>query len=176
MTVLAGLLGVVLGSVIGGIVTYLTTRSNMRLTLEHEYDKTLQTKRIERYEALFQASSCLPRYWPPTVPQPTREDLHQFRETFHDWYFGPGAGGMFLTRDAKDHYIRLLNTIAETAFKDYEATMSTSTEPLSEDEAKTLCLLSSDLRHQLATDVGAANPPRFRWARPGPLPPPPSFR
>jgi hypothetical protein len=102
VTLLIGLFGALLGTLIGAIATYLTTRSNMRLTLEHSYDQTLRDKRLERYQALFHASKCLPRYWLPTE-NPTRKDLQQFRQDFHDWYFGEEAGGMFLTRQQKTY-------------------------------------------------------------------------
>ncbi|MEU8897291.1 hypothetical protein [Nocardia sp. NPDC048505] len=175
MTVLVGLLGAMLGSLVGGAVTYLATRSNMKLTLAHAYDQALQTKRIERYETLFHVTRCLPRYWPPDSQPPTREDLHRFREAFHDWYFGERAGGMFLTSDAKDRYMLLLNALAETAFANYSLAGTTSAAPLSDDESQTLRVLASNLRHQLAQDVGAANPPQMRWPRPGELPAPPQL-
>ena len=45
MTVLVGLVGVLLGAVAGAVTTYLTTRSNMLLDLDHAYDRTLRDKR-----------------------------------------------------------------------------------------------------------------------------------
>lgn len=61
MTALVGFLGAILGAFLGAIATYLTTRSNMRLALEHSYDQALQGKRLERYQELFHISKCLPR-------------------------------------------------------------------------------------------------------------------
>ncbi|MEV6279978.1 hypothetical protein [Nocardia sp. NPDC051832] len=151
-------------------MTYLTARSNMKLTLAHAYDQALQTKRIERYEALFHVARCLPRYWPPDRQRPTREDLHRIREAFGNWYFGEKPGGMFLTAKAKDRYMLLLNAIAEVGFKDYATLGATSTAPLSEEELQSLRLLASELRHQLAEDVGAANPPQLKWIRLDELP------
>jgi hypothetical protein len=171
LTLFIGFLGAVLGAVTGGIGTYVTTRSSLGLTLEHSYDQALQEKRLERYQALFHVSECLPRYWPPMEEEPTRDDLQQYMRKFHNWYFGEKAGGMFLTPSAKDIYIRLLNSLAETAYQDESASDS----PLSANESKTLRELASELRRQLAEDVGAANPPRLRWARPGPQAPPPSI-
>lgn len=171
MTLFIGFLGAVLGAAIGGIGTYLTTRSSLRLTLEHSYDQALQQKRLERYQALFHVSECLPRYWPPMEEEPTRNDLQQYMQNFHNWYFGEEAGGMFLTPAAKDIYMRLLNSLAETAFHDEGANDS----PLSTTESQALRELASELRRQLAEDVGAANPPRLRWARPGPQAPPPNI-
>ena len=44
MEVFAGLLGAVLGALAGGIDTYATTRSTMRLELEHAYDRALRVR------------------------------------------------------------------------------------------------------------------------------------
>ncbi len=165
MALLAGFLGAILGALTGGITTYLTTRSSLRIELEHSYDQSLQGKRLECYQELFHISECLPRYWPPTATEPARSDLQGFLDDFHGWYFGKDAGGMFLTPTAKDIYLSLMNLLAEAAF-------SGGTEPASPDarlsapESQGLRQLASELRHQLAEDVGAANPPRLRWARP----------
>ncbi|MGW2149872.1 hypothetical protein ACWCOT_36580 [Nonomuraea bangladeshensis] len=173
MTAFIGFFGAILGALVGAIAAYLTARSNMRLTLEHSYDQTLQGKRLERYQALFHASKCLPRYWRPMEEEPKREDLQQYMRNFHDWYFGEDAGGMFLTAAAKDVYTRLLNLLAEAAFKGGDGPDGDSR--LTETESEALRQLAGELRRQLAVDVGAAHPPRLHWTRPGPQAPPPSF-
>lgn len=117
MTALIGIFGAIIGAIAGAIATYLTTRSNMRLTLEHSYDQILQGKRLERYQTLFQVTKCLPRYWTPMDEEPRRKDLHQYLQDFHDWYFGEDAGGMSLTPAAKEISMRLLNLRAEAAFR-----------------------------------------------------------
>lgn len=137
--------------------------------------KDFKGKRLERYQELFHISECLPRYWPPNENEPTRTDLLRFMKDFHDWYFGREAGGMFLTPNAKDLYMRLLNQLAAVAFSSEAEPDSTADRPLSATESQTLRQLASDLRHQLAEDVGAANPPRLRWTRPRPQPPAPNI-
>lgn len=175
MTVFVGLVGAVLGALAGAIATYLTTRSTMRIELEHSYDRALRDKRLERYQHLYRVSRCLPRYWLPTEV-PTRQNLHQFRQDFHDWYFGEDAGGMFLTPAAKDAYMRLLNMLAETMHRSGNES-DTNTSPLSASDSQALRELASELRHQLAEDVGAANPPRLRWTRLSrTIQPPPAVR
>jgi hypothetical protein len=171
LTLFIGLFGAILGALTGGIATYVTTRSSLRLTLEHSYEQTLHEKRLERYQALFHVSECLPRYWPPMEDEPTRAELTRHMRSFHEWYFGEEAGGMFLTPAAKDSYMRLLNLLAETAFRSDDA----NDFPLSAAESQTLRDLAGELRRQLAEDVGAANPPRLRWTRPGPQTPPPNI-
>jgi hypothetical protein len=93
------------------------------------------------------------------VQEPTINDLRQYMRNFHDWYFGEDAGGMFLTAAAKDIYMRLLNLLAETAYSGEGGPDSEAHRPLSATESQTLRELASELRHQLAEDVGAANPP-----------------
>jgi len=171
MTVLIGLVGVVLGALAGAIATYLTTRSTMRLELEHVYDRGLRDKRLERYQHLFHVSECLPRYWMPDE-KPTRQDLRRFRQGFHEWYFGEEAGGMFLSPAAKDAYMRMMNALAEAILENGNSNIKTDT-ALSASESQTLRTLASELRHQLAEDVGAANPSRLQWTRLGPTIQPP---
>lgn len=175
MTAFIGFFGAILGALAGAIATYLTTRSNMKLTLEHSYDQILQSKRLERYQALFHVSECLPRYWLPSIEEPKREDLQKYIQSFHDWYFSADAGGMFLTSAAKDIYMRLLNLLAEVAFAHGDGSTSAAGRSLSATESQALRDLAAELRRQLAEDVGAANPPRLRWAHPGPQAPPPGI-
>ena len=167
MTVFIGFFGAILGTVVGALATFLTSRSNMRLTLEHQHDQTLQNKRLERYQELFHVTECLPRYRPPNVNEPNRDDLVRYLQEFHLWYFGEAAGGMFLTTAAKEIYSRLLNLLAETAFKRDSTDSATA---VSADELLALRDLAGELRYQLVQDVGAAHPPRLSWARPNPAP------
>ena len=63
----------------------------IRLELEQAYDRALRDKRLERYQGLFHLSKCIPRYW--RGERPTRQDILQFRNEFHNWYFSDDAGG-----------------------------------------------------------------------------------
>lgn len=175
MTLIIGLFGAIIGTLVGGIATYATTRSSLRLTLEHSYDQTLQGKRLERYQELFHITKSLPRYWPPGEQEPTQDDLRRFMRSFHDWYFGKDAGGMFLTVAAKGSYLRLLNLLAEIAYSSAAGLDNVADRRLSATESQKLRRLASELRHQLTEDVGAANPPRLRWTRPHPQSPPPEI-
>ncbi|MER5466854.1 hypothetical protein ABT010_40850 [Streptomyces sp. NPDC002668] len=162
MTVVIGLVGVVLGGLIGAVTSYVTNRSSMLIQLEHSYDVTLRDKRLERYQVLFHLSECIPRSWRPGA-EPTRSRLLEIRNTFHDWYFGADAGGMFLTKASKACYLNLQNALIDVARLD--ATGTPSAEPLDEAESRLVRHLASELRHQLAEDVGASHPPRLRWSR-----------
>lgn len=148
------------------------SRPARRIELEHSYDRGLRDKRMECYQGLFRVTECLPRYWLP-AETPTRHDLYRFRKSFHDWYFGEEAGGMFLTPSAKDAYIRLVNALAEMMDKADGEPERSELPLLSPIESQILRELASELRHQLAEDVGSANPPRLRWTRLGRTSPPP---
>ena len=55
-TALIGIVGALLGALAGGVVTYVTTRSRMRLELEFAYDRELRDKRLSHYQRLFHVS------------------------------------------------------------------------------------------------------------------------
>jgi hypothetical protein len=161
MSILAGLLGAVVGAVAGGLVTYVTTRSRLRIELEHAYDQALRDKRLAHYQRLFHLSRCLPREW-RQGEEPTRRDLLEFREDFHNWYFGDEAGGMFLTQAAKDLYMDLMNALEEAGsggpgIGDAD---DRRVSVLSLEESNAARDLASRLRHQMARDVGTAQAPR----------------
>jgi hypothetical protein len=152
----------------------------MRIESEYAHDQALRDKRIERYQRLFHVSRRIPRYWLPTE-EPTRQDLLQFCEEFHDWYFGEEAGGLFLTPQANALYFQIQNALAEAGRRDLDMTAESSgghpQSALSIDESKELRELADNLRHQLAQDIGTTHPPRLAWTRLGPaLQPPRSSR
>ncbi|HEU5421247.1 MAG TPA: hypothetical protein VFV41_26415 [Streptosporangiaceae bacterium] len=174
MTILIGLLSAAFGATLGAITTFLTTRSAMRLGLEHEYDKTLRDIRLKGYQRLFHLTAQIPRHWLLT-PEPSRAELREIRTSFHDWYYHADAHGMFLASDSKSAYITLMNTLDAALF---EISPSGDTKlcdrpdsKLSPEESHRLLELASDLRHQLAADIGAANPPRTRSHSPAPTVP-----
>ena len=134
----------------------------------HAHDQVLQEQRLARYQQLFHISRHIPRQW-RSIKEPTREELNEISIELHNWYFSEEAGGMFLTPTAQTRYLELQNALQETA----DASPSSPDSPLSPAEAQRLRDLAKELRYQLAQDVGAADPPRLKWGRPGPLLPPP---
>lgn len=143
----------------------MTTRSTMRLGLEHDYDKTLRDIRLKGHQQLFHLTRQIPRHWLLT-PEPSRAELMKIRTSFHDWYYHPDAHGMFFASGSKQAYIALMNALDEALF---EISPSRETKlrdrpdsKLSPQESHRLLELTSNLRHQLATEIGAANPPRTR--------------
>ncbi|WP_046591516.1 hypothetical protein [Streptomyces mangrovisoli] len=162
MTVLIGLLGAVFGGLAGAVAGYVTNRAGMLMQLSHSYDVALRDRRLEHYAALFHLTECIPRRWRSGC-EPDRARLLEYWETFHNWYFGAAAGGMFLTPASKTCYLALQNALLEQGRED--ATGLASAVPLTEAESRLIRHLASELRHQLAEDVGAAHPPRLRWAR-----------
>jgi hypothetical protein len=169
VTILIGLLSAAFGATVGAITTYLTTRSTMRLGLEHDYDKTLRDIRLTGYQQLFHLTAQIPRHWLLT-PEPSRAELMKIRTSFHDWYYHADAHGMFLASGSKNAYITLMNALDAALF---EISPSGDTKvcdrpdsKLSPEESHRLLDLTSNLRHQLAADIGAANPPRTRSLSP----------
>ena len=155
----------ILGGSIVAVLAFLTTR----YALLYSYDQRLRDRRLERYQELFRLTRLLHRYY-LIDDVPTREDLAKLRRELDAWYFGEAAGGMFLTKGAKNIYMQMNDTIAEVAFENGKSRENSLLSPA---ESETLRQLASALRHQLAADVGAAHPPRLRWKRLEPVPEPP---
>jgi len=141
----------------------------MMLSLEHDYDKTLRDIRLKGHQQLFYLSRQIPRHWLLT-PEPSRADLMKIRTSFHDWYYHPDAHGMFLASGSKQAYIALMDALDAALFEiSPDGTTKVCDRPdskLSAEESHRLLELSSNLRHQLATEIGAANPPRARSSSP----------
>lgn len=141
----------------------------MRLGLEHDYDKTLRDIRLRGYQQLFHLTAQIPRHWLLT-PEPSRAELLKIRLSFHDWYYHEDAHGMFLARHSKNAYIKLMDALDKALFEispDGDTRLGDRPDSkLSSDESHSLLELTSKLRHQLAADIGAANPPRTRSASP----------
>jgi hypothetical protein len=175
VAILIGLLGAAIGATVAAITTYFSTRSTMRLSLEHEYDKTLRDIRLKGYQQLFHLTAQIPRHWLLT-PEPSRAELKQIRMSFHDWYYHADAHGMFLAKDSKDAYIKLMDALDEALFEIPEENRDTKVRDrpdskLSYQESHRLLVRTSRLRHQLAADIGAANAPRTRSDAPDPTVP-----
>ena len=90
----------VIGLLAGGVITYMTSRAQLRVQAEHDYDVALRDLRLPHYQELFHLTGAIPREWWPSSAL-TRRDVLALRERFHDWYFGEGAGGLFLSQDAR---------------------------------------------------------------------------
>jgi hypothetical protein len=153
------------GILAGGFVTYATSRSQLRLEAEHAYDRTLRDMRLPHYQQLFHLTKNLPREF---LEEPRRSELLDFREQFHDWYFGEQAGGMFLSQEARDAYFTLQNELQSVAGR-----LSADSERVRPDESAGLRKKASALRHQLTTDVGTAERPQANWIIPRSIAPPP---
>ena len=164
-----GVTGIIVGALAGAIGTFFTTKSTMRLEFENAYDRSLRDIRLDHYQRLFHISECVPREW--RAGEPTRHDLLGFREEFHSWYFGENAGGLFLTSSARDYYFQLQNELQAQASRQHG---EGELDRISPEASKVLRKFASDLRHQLAADLGTAEPPRVRWTRLGPTLAPPS--
>jgi hypothetical protein len=168
MEVWVGLVSVVLGAAAGAIVTLVTTRNRLNLEQRLGYDRGLRDLRLPHYQRLYHTSGCIPREW-RHHDEPSRTDLAQFREQFHEWYFGEDAGGMFLSEDARTGYFALQNQLQTSAQQATE-----SSDRMSASESELLRSLASELRHQLRQDLGTGEPPQLKWTRTGVTPMPPA--
>jgi hypothetical protein len=161
ITIISALAGILAG----GVVTYATSRSQLRTEAEHAYDRALRDLRLPHYQELFHLTRSIPREFRET---PQRSDLLDFREQFHNWYFSEQAGGMYLSQAARDAYFALQNELQSVAGR-----MSADSELVCQHDSATLRKKASALRHQLTTDLGTAERPRFSRVIPQSIPPPP---
>ena len=152
------------GILAGGVVTYATTRSQLRIQAEHAYDRTLRDMRLPYYQQLFHLTKNIPREF---LKAPRQSELLNFREQFHNWYFGEQAGGMFLSQAAREAYFALQNELQSVAGR-----MPSDSELVGQDDSMSLRKKASALRHQLTTDLGTAERPRIKWIIPQSIPPP----
>lgn len=149
-----------IGLLTGGVVTYLTSRAQLRSQAEHDYDLALRDLRLPHYRELFHLTGEIPREWWPSSAL-NKEGLLMLRARFHDWYYGTQAGGMFLSEEARNLYCLLQNELQNVAWrlaKDEDAPV--------EDDIVLLREKGSDLRHQLCSDLGVSERPRESWVVP----------
>jgi hypothetical protein len=148
---LIGILGGLMGTVVGGVLTWLTTRWKLRLELEHNYDKELRTERIVAYKQLWQITGALPRYHWPT--KPTRSDLRDIIETCHSWYFE--VGGLFFSQGTKDAYFTMIDKLDQAAGR-----QTGNKAEVDDDVLRELFIVGERLRLHLAADVGTGLRPQ----------------
>ncbi len=170
LSALFGLLTALVLVVISIIVTYLSTRSKTRLDLTAEYDKVLQTNRLEAYRELWKLTEPLARY---TRPAPvTYQAIKDLTVKMRVWYFQ--QGGMFLTKNSRDRYFEL-KALMESLVVGYntnpnvmpitaeyfallqDASKKNQDVVIDEEHVKFIIDQGSALRTQLATDIGTRN-------------------
>jgi hypothetical protein len=100
----------------------------------------------------------------------TRSDVLRLRESFHQWYFGSGAGGMFLTEAGRAAYFGLQNELQVVG-----ARGGSEAGAVSQEESAGLFKLAHRLRQQLRQDLGTAEAPKVIWTARGATPAAPSM-
>lgn len=169
LAVWIGLISVVIGALLGAVTTLITTRNRVDLEQRATFDRELRTLRLPHYQALHSASEAIPREWRPGE-ELTRSDLLELRQTFHLWYFGSGAGGMFLTEAGRRAYFNLQNQLQVMGRRSQD---QGDAEPITSEEFSDLRDIAHELRQQLRQDLGTAEAPKMVWTARGATPAPP---
>jgi hypothetical protein len=169
MEVLIGLISLLVGAVLGTATTLITTRNRVDLEQRAAFDRELRTLRLPHYQALHSASERIPREWLPGK-EPARSDLLALRQTFHVWYFGSDAGGMFLTEAGRRAYFALQNELQVVG---RQGDQDGDAGPVRQEEFSKLQDLAHELRQQLRQDLGTAEAPKVAWTARGATPAPP---
>ena len=168
MEVWIDLISVVIGAVVGTATTLITTRNRVDLEQRAAFDRELRNLRLPHYQALHSASERIPREW-RSGQEMSRSDLLALRRTFHEWYFGEGAGGMFLTEAGRAAYFALQDELQVVG-----AGGGHQVVPVTSEEFIRLRDLAHALRQQLRQDLGTAEAPKVAWTARGATPAPPS--
>ncbi len=135
------------------ILTYLGTRTKIRLDLEAEYDKDLRKARIDPYSKLWSSLQPLAKY---SRPGPvTLQALSDLSVEMRRWYFD--VGGIYLSEKSRPAYFTLQETIRRKIIdpqfqskKDLE---------LDEKTFESVRIKGSELRAALAWDIGSRRTP-----------------
>lgn len=142
------LLSGLISAAITAVITYLSTRSRIKLDLTAEYDKELRQERLEVYKTLWALLKPLARYSPegPLTYQLVKDTSERMR----DWYFE--AGGIYLSRTTRNPYFELKAAMQEVI--DDPELAKHPDRPL--DDPKILPLLERgrSLRASMADDIG----------------------
>jgi len=140
-----------LGAVGGGLLTFFTTRWQIRKELEFAYDKDLRERRIKVYIELWKLLEVFAKYSRP-IDQVQLKDVRELSEGLRHWYFH--KGGFYLSIDARDAYFALQETlVAQLREGDSLST------PLPLPAFEGIRELGSALRTSLVADVGARREP-----------------
>jgi hypothetical protein len=156
----------VIGLLLGGVITYMTSRAQLRIQAERDYDVALRDMRLPHYQELFSITGTIPREWWQSSNL-TRTEVLALRVRFHDWYYGEGAGGLFLSEDARTAYSELQVELQEAA-----RNLASDGDLMCEPDIRRVSDKGSALRHRLSSDLGAAEQARQGWTLPSSPPHP----
>lgn len=140
-----------IAGVVSAILTYLGTRSRVRLDLIAEYDKELHTSRLEAYQELWKLLEPLAPY---STPAPvTYEVIKDMSQKMREWYFQ--RGGIFLSGGSREPYFELKKSMQDVI----NSKLLQENKHVEIDEQ---CLINlqnqgHDLRAKLAEDIGTRN-------------------
>jgi hypothetical protein len=148
------LIAAIIGAVGGGIVTFFSTRWQIRKELEFAYDKDLRERRIAAYTRLWQLLEPLAKYSRP-IAQLTTVHVHEMSELLRHWYFADG--GFFLSVEARDAYFALQEALTDAVADD-----ASRARELSDPAFDAIREKGSALRTSLVADVGSRRKPEVR--------------
>jgi len=136
------------GGAVSAIITYLATRSKIRLDLAAEYDKKLQEGRLEAYKELWEMLEPLARFG--RAEPVTYAVIKKISDQTRTWYFH--MGGIYLTERSRKPYFNWKETMQPVL-----DAKECSSSPDAEIEPRRLELIltaGSTLRTALSDDIG----------------------
>lgn len=143
----------VLSGVLSSVITYLATRSKVRLDLAAEYDKNLRTERLQGYKELWRLMKPFSTYAPESPL--TYKKIKSISDDMRDWYYE--KAGIFLSKESLRRFIELSVVLKDIL--DNETLKEDINSPIDTTELKSVTRASQDLREALAEDIRARKNP-----------------
>ena len=148
------LVSAAIGALTGGLITFFTTRWQIRKELEFAYDKDLRERRIKEYIELWKLLELFAKYSRP-VEEVSFVTIRALSESLRRWYFH--NGGFYLSIEARDAYFVLQEALVTAA-----PTSGPPETPIGEATFERIRQLASALRTSLVADVGTRRAPAIR--------------
>jgi hypothetical protein len=136
--------------IISSALTYVSTRSKIRLDMTVEYDKALHAKRLELYKELWPKTKRLSRFdWHFAL---TYNVVKSVAADTREWYFG--EGGIYLSRHSREPYFHLKSLLQKVL--DNQKWEAAPDAPIDDREiCEEIVSAAHDVRTSLADDIGA---------------------
>jgi hypothetical protein len=144
--VLVGLIG----AIVGGGISWLTTNARLRRELELLYDRDLRDKRVAAYKELWRRTKRVPRT--ALRGEVTGETLRNVRVDWHNWYYD--EGGIYMSETVRDKYFEATKGLETGADACGSRELTPAEYESVYDRVKTL-------RDSLTNDIGARLEPKL---------------
>lgn len=139
------------------VLTYITTRSKIRLDLRVEFDKQIREKRLDFYQQIWPKTQPLGRYNGDKLL--TYDSLREVSAEMGDWYFR--GGGLFLSNRSRRPYFALKDLMLQVL--EDQSLHAQPNAQLSREIRNPIVDAASELRTSLADDLQTRTAQWLSW-------------